>query len=195
MIRLKTAQICRTTKETDIRVTLNPYGSGKIDIHTGIGFFDHMLTALSFHAGWDLTLQATGDLYVDTHHTVEDVGIVLGKAFAEALEDKSGIRRFGSAYVPMDEALCFAAVDISGRAFLVLHAPVREERIGDFETATLPEFMRAFAANAGITLHLKAEYGENGHHILEGLFKALAHALKEASALGASSVLSTKGLL
>lgn len=192
---MQKAVISRKTKETDINAILNPTGSGKTDISTGIGFFDHMLAALAVHAGWDLTLKVSGDLNVDTHHTVEDTGIVLGKAFAEALGDKSGIKRYGSAFIPMDEALCFAAVDISGRAFFVLRAPVREEKVGDFETSTLPEFMRAFAMNAGITLHLKAEYGDNGHHIIEGLFKALAHALQEASSPGTAGILSTKGLL
>lgn len=190
------AALTRTTKETDIRVALSLDGSGNADIDTGIGFFDHMLNALAVHGGFDLTVTCRGDLNVDGHHSVEDVGICLGKAFNEALGDKSGIMRFGSAYVPMDEALGFCALDISNRPFLVFNADFSNERIGEYESCLTEEFMRAFAFNAGITLHLKSEYGKNDHHITEALFKALAYALKQAVKLNDSgSVVSTKGAL
>lgn len=193
---MRTSEINRKTKETDISVTLALDGSGKADIRTGIGFFDHMLTALAVHGGFDLTVRCAGDLNVDGHHSVEDVGICLGKAFGEALGDKAGIVRYGSAVIPMDEALGFCAVDVSGRPFLVFHAELCNEKIGDYESCLTEEFMRAFAFNAGITLHLKAEYGRNDHHITEALFKALAHALKQAISQNADgAALSTKGVL
>ncbi|MBQ3842414.1 MAG: imidazoleglycerol-phosphate dehydratase HisB [Ruminiclostridium sp.] len=192
----RTAEISRKTKETDIKVKLNLDGTGKPDIVTGIGFFDHMLTALCVHGGFDMTVKCKGDLNVDGHHSVEDTGIALGKAFAEALGDKSGIMRYGSAFIPMDEALGFCALDISARPFLVFNAHFTNERIGDYEACLTEEFMRAFAFNAGITLHLRSEYGSNDHHITEALFKALAHALKQAVKLNADgSTLSTKGTL
>lgn len=193
---MRTSEISRKTKETDISVTLALDGSGTADIQTGIGFFDHMLTALAVHGGFDLTVRCAGDLNVDGHHSVEDVGICLGKAFAQALGDKAGIVRYGSAFIPMDEALGFCAVDVSGRPFLVFRAAFTNERIGDYETCLTEEFMRAFAFNAGITLHLSAEYGKNDHHITEALFKALAHALRQAVAENADgAALSTKGVL
>lgn len=193
---MRTSQISRKTKETDISVTLALDGSGKAEIDTGIGFFDHMLTALAVHGGFDLTVRCAGDLNVDGHHSVEDVGICLGKAFGEALGDKSGIARFGSAFVPMDEALGFCALDISNRPFLVLRAEFHNEKIGDYDTCLTEEFMRAFAFQAGITLHLKAEYGKNDHHVTEALFKALARALKQAVSKNADgAALSTKGVL
>lgn len=189
------AKITRKTKETDITIALNLDG-GNVEIDTGIGFFDHMLTALAVHGGFGLSVSCKGDLNVDGHHTVEDVGICLGKAFSEALGDKTGIMRFGSAFVPMDEALGFCALDISNRPFLVFNAEFTNERIGDYEACLTEEFMRAFAFNAGITLHLKAEYGKNDHHITEALFKALAYALKQAVRLNADgSAVSTKGAL
>lgn len=191
----KESKITRTTKETDIVIVLNLDG-GNVEIDTGIGFFDHMLTALAVHGGFGLSVSCKGDLNVDGHHTVEDVGICLGKAFSEALGDKTGIMRFGSAFVPMDEALGFCALDISNRPFLVFNAEFTNERIGDYEACLTEEFMRAFAFNAGITLHLKAEYGKNDHHITEALFKALAYALKQAVRLNADgSAVSTKGAL
>lgn len=193
---MRTSQISRKTKETDISVTLSLGGSGKAEIDTGIGFFDHMLTALAVHGGFDLTVRCAGDLNVDGHHSVEDVGICLGRALGEALGDKAGIVRYGSAFVPMDEALGFCAVDISGRPFLVFDAAFANERIGEYETCLTEEFMRAFAFNAGITLHVKAEYGKNDHHITEALFKALAHALRQAAAENEDgAALSTKGTL
>ncbi len=192
---MRTAEINRKTKETDISVKLDLDG-GEVNIDTGIGFFDHMLTALAVHGGFGLTVKAAGDLNVDGHHTVEDVGIVLGAAFAQALGDKSGIMRYGSCYIPMDEALGFCALDISARPYLVFKAGFTNERVGKFDTCLTEEFMRAFAFNAGITLHLCCEYGSNDHHIIEALFKALAHALKQAVRLNESGgALSTKGTL
>ncbi|MGN0577310.1 MAG: imidazoleglycerol-phosphate dehydratase HisB [Ruminiclostridium sp.] len=191
----RTAEIARKTKETDIKIKLNIDGSGVHDIDTGIGFFDHMLTALCVHGGFDLEISCKGDLYVDGHHTVEDVGICLGKAFCEALGDKSGIMRYGSAFIPMDEALGFCSLDISARPYLVFNADFSDDRIGEYDTCLTEEFMRAFAFNAGITLHLKEEYGKNDHHITEALFKALAHALKQAVSVNGGVTLSTKGTL
>ncbi len=190
------SKITRTTKETDISVSLNIDKCGNCKINTGIGFFDHMLTSLAIHGGFDLEISCKGDLDVDGHHTVEDVGICLGKAFCDALGDKSGIIRFGSAFVPMDEALGFCSLDISNRPFLVFNAEFSNEKIGDYDTCLTEEFMRAFAFNAGITLHLKAEYGKNDHHITESLFKATAYALKQAVKPNADgSAASTKGAL
>ena len=168
---------------------------GEVKINTGIGFLDHMLTALGVHGGFGLTLEAKGDLYVDGHHTAEDVGIVLGKAFCEALGDKGGIVRYGSAFIPMDEALGFCAVDISGRPFLVFNAEFVNEKIGELDTCLIEEFMRAFAFNAGITLHLRCKYGKNDHHKAEALFKALAYALKTAVKPNSGEIVSTKGVL
>ena len=188
------AKISRKTKETDISASLKLDG-GEVNINTGIGFLDHMLTALGVHGGFGLTLEAKGDLYVDGHHTAEDVGIVLGKAFCEALGDKGGIVRYGSAFIPMDEALGFCAVDISGRPFLVFNAEFVNEKIGELDTCLIEEFMRAFAFNAGITLHLRCEYGKNDHHKAEALFKALAYALKTAVKTNSGEIVSTKGVL
>lgn len=185
----------RNTKETQIKLILNLDG-GKISIDTGVGFFDHMLNSFATHGGFGLELSVKGDLNVDEHHTVEDTGIVLGKAFASALGDKSAIDRFGSFYVPMDEALAFSSVDISGRSFLVFDADFPQSRCGDYDCAMTVEFMRAFAFNAGITLHLKSLYGDNSHHITEALFKALAHSLRLAVKQNTSNKpLSTKGVL
>lgn len=191
---MRTAEITRKTKETDITVKLDLDG-GNVDISTGIGFFDHMLTAFAVHGVMGLTVNATGDLQVDGHHTVEDVGIVLGKAFKEAIGDMKGIARYGTAFIPMDEALGFASIDISGRPFLVFNAEFSDQRIGEFDTCLAEEFFRAFAFNAGVTLHLKCEYGKNDHHIAEALFKAAAHAVKAAKAVSGNEILSTKGVL
>lgn len=193
---MRTSEITRKTKETDIRIKLNIDGSGTPEIDTGIGFFDHMLTALCVHGGFDMEISCKGDLNVDGHHSVEDVGIALGKAFSEALGDKSGITRYGSAFIPMDEALGFCALDISARPFLVFNAEFTNEKIGDYDSCLTEEFMRAFAFNAGITLHLKSEYGKNDHHITEALFKALAYALRTAVKKNESGkAISTKGTL
>lgn len=184
----------RTTKETDCFIRLNLDG-GKAEISTGIGFFDHMLNSFAVHGGFGLKVAVTGDLNVDGHHTVEDTGIVLGKAFAEALADRSGIARFGSFFIPMDEALAFAAVDISGRPFLVFDAGFCQERIGDYDSCLTEEFMRAFAVNAGITLHASVKYGTNAHHQTEALFKAVGHAMRLAVSPAGQGPLSTKGTL
>ena len=193
--KLRKADVSRKTGETDIKISFNIDGSGKSNIDTGIGFFDHMLTAFAKHGFYDLDCKVKGDLNVDGHHSVEDIGICLGKAFAQALGDKSGIARYGSAYVPMDEALAFCSLDISGRAFLVFDAKFSDDRIGEFDTCLAEEFFRAFAFNAGITLHIREEYGKNDHHICEAIFKAVAHALKQALAFNGGAVLSTKGVL
>lgn len=190
----RTAVIERNTKETQIRLSLNLDG-GEVQVSTGIGFFDHMLTAFGFYAGIGLKVAVKGDLYVDGHHTVEDTGIVLGQALKEALGDKKGIRRFGSAYVPMDEALAFTALDFSNRPYLVFDAEMPQERIGDYDACLTLEFMRAVAVNGGITLHQKCFYGVNAHHITEGLFKSLGLAVKDAIRIEGDRVTSTKGVL
>lgn len=192
---MRAAEISRKTRETDINIELDLDGSGNVSINTGIGFFDHMLTALGVHSGMDLKINCVGDLNVDCHHSVEDTGIVLGQAFAKALGDKNGIARYGSAYVPMDEALGFCSLDISGRPFLVFDADFHDDRIGEYDTCMTEEFFRAFAFNAGITLHIKEVYGKNDHHIVEAVFKAVAHALKTAVKIEGDKVLSTKGVL
>jgi len=195
---MRVAQQDRKTQETDIHVSLDLDGQGRADIQTGIGFFDHMLTLLAKHAQFDLTIRAEGDLVVDGHHTVEDVGIVLGQAIARALGDKRGINRYGQAVIPMDEALLEAVVDVSGRPFLVYQAEHRAPAVGDFDTQLAEEFFRALAFNAGITLHLSCRYGKNDHHIIEGLFKALARALSVAVHIDparAGQIPSTKGVL
>ena len=191
---MRTASITRTTKETDIALELSLEG-GDVQVSTGIGFFDHMLTALAFYAGWGMKLTVKGDLQVDGHHTVEDTGIVLGQALREALGDKKGIRRFGSAYVPMDEALCFTALDFSNRPYLVFDAHMPQPMIGDYDSCLTVEFMRALSFNAGITLHQKCHYGINAHHITEGLYKSLGLAIKDAVKVEGSGVVSTKGVL
>lgn len=192
----RTAEISRKTKETDITVKLDLDGASKVEINTGIGFLDHMLTALAVHGGFSLFVECKGDLYIDGHHTTEDIGIVLGQAFAKALGDKAGIMRYGNAFIPMDEALAFCALDISARPFLVFNAQFANERVGEFDTCLTEEFMRAFAFNAGITLHLRCEYGSNDHHKIEALFKALAYAIKAAVRRNTDgSVVSTKGVL
>ena len=191
---MRTASITRTTKETDIALELSLDG-GQVEVSTGIGFFDHMLTALAFYAGWGMKLNVKGDLQVDGHHTVEDTGIVLGQALREALGDKKGIRRFGSAYVPMDEALCFTALDFSNRPYLVFDADMPQPMIGDYDACLTLEFMRALSFNAGITLHQKCHYGVNAHHITEGLYKSLGLAIKDAVKVEGNGVVSTKGVL
>ncbi len=191
---MRSAKIERNTKETQIKLSLSLDG-GEVDASTGIGFFDHMMTAFAIHGGFGLNLSVKGDLEVDTHHTVEDTGIALGQAFAEALGDKSGIERYGSFYIPMDEALAFCSLDISNRPFLVFDAIFNEERCGDYETCCTEEFFRAFAVNAGITLHINVPYGSNSHHQIEAIFKAVAHAMKTAVKENNNGVLSTKGVL
>ena len=184
----------RKTKETQISVNLCLEG-GPVEIHTGIGFFDHMLTAFAFYGGLGLELAVKGDLEVDGHHTVEDTGIVLGQAMSRALGDRKGIRRFASACIPMDEALCFAALDFSNRPFLVFDADMPQPMIGAYDACLTEEFMRAFAVNSGLTLHMKCLYGKNAHHITEALFKALGVAVREAVQVTSAGVTSTKGVL
>ena len=193
---LKTAHVSRGTRETVIDVTVTLDNKGMADISTGIGFFDHMLTALSVHSGISMTIKCKGDLHVDGHHSVEDTGIVLGQALAEALGDKSGIERYGSAYIPMDEALAFCCMDISNRPFLVFKGGFTNQMIGEYDACLTEEFFRAFAFNAGITLHIDMMYGSNDHHKCEAAFKAVAHALKKAvSETAGGQTLSTKGVL
>lgn len=192
---MRAAEVIRRTRETNVRVRLNVDGTGQTEISTGVGFFDHMLTALGAHAGFDLLVQVQGDLNVDCHHTIEDTGIVLGQALQKALGDVP-VARYGSAVIPMDEALGFVALDISRRPFLVFQCDFAADRIGEMDTQMVEEFFRAFAFQAGITLHAKVEYGKNDHHKAEALFKALAHSLKAAVVpLGDRAVLSTKGVL
>jgi imidazoleglycerol-phosphate dehydratase len=193
----RTAHIARKTSETDITLDLAIDGNGISDIATGVGFFDHMLTHIAKHGLLNLTVKATGDLHIDDHHTVEDVGIVLGKALAEALGDRAGITRVGNVAVPMDEALVFCAIDISGRGYLACDLVCPTPKLGDFTTEMVPEFFRAVAVNAGWTVHLRQLSGTNSHHIIESAFKAFGRALAEA--VGHSprvqGVPSTKGVL
>jgi imidazoleglycerol-phosphate dehydratase len=194
----RTVSLARKTSETDITLTLSLDGSGVSDVATGIGFLDHMLTALARHALFDLTLRATGDLHIDFHHTTEDVGIVLGRALAQALGEKRGIRRFGQALVPMDEALAEVAIDISGRPFLAWDVAFEQPKIGEMDTELFEEFFRAFAFNALITLHVTRRAGTNAHHVAEGCFKALARALRVAVEIDprvGNAIPSTKGAL
>jgi imidazoleglycerol-phosphate dehydratase len=193
----RSARIERTTGETSVVVGLDLDGNGAVSVTTGVPFFDHMLDALGRHALLDLTVEARGDLEVDAHHTVEDVGICMGRAIADALGDKAGIRRFGSAAVPLDEALVLAAVDISGRGSLTYEVEVPIELIGTFDTTLAREFLGSLATNAGMTVHLHEVAGENAHHIIEAAFKAFARALREAVELDprVAGVPSTKGVL
>ena len=187
--------VTRVTKETQIEVEINLDG-GEVNVSTGIGFFDHMLNAFAHHAGFGLNVTTEGDLIVDCHHSVEDTGIAIGMALKQALGDKAGILRFGSAYIPMDESLSFCAVDVSGRPYLVFKAEFPQERVGDFDTCMTEEFFKALSDNAGITLHLKNEYGKNSHHMIESIFKAFAYAMKTATRdNGTGEVISTKGVL
>ena len=188
------AEIIRTTKETDIKISLHLDG-GAVTVDSGIGFLDHMLTAFGVHSGFGLDVSCKGDLEVDGHHTAEDIGIALGQAFAQAIGDKKGIARYGSFYIPMDEALAFCSLDISGRAFLVFDAKFPQWRCGEFDCCRTEEFFRAFAMNAGVTLHIQSLYGNNSHHIIEAIFKAVAHALKAAVRIEYEDTLSTKGVL
>jgi imidazoleglycerol-phosphate dehydratase len=194
---VRTATITRKTGETEIRLTLHIDGTGVLTGSTGLGFFDHMLNTLVRHAGFDLALSCTGDLHIDDHHTIEDVGICLGAGFAEAMGDKAGIRRFGHSYVPLDEALARAVVDISGRSFLGFDAAFSRSAVGAFSTEMVREFFKAFVDNARITMHLTLLSGVNAHHQVEAVFKAAARALREAVSLDprVSGVPSTKGTL
>ena len=195
---MRTAEITRTTAETDIRLTLDLDGKGAGTVDTGVGFLDHMLTLFARHSRFDLAAKCVGDTQVDCHHTVEDVGIVLGRAFADALGDKRGICRYGSAVIPMDEALILAAADLSGRAYLGFELPLAAQKVGDFDTELVKEFFAAFVRASGCTLHIRALAGENTHHVIEGAFKAFARALRAAAALDSAApdeIPSTKGTL
>ena len=194
---MRTATFTRTTRETDIALTVNLDGSGKTELATGVGFFDHMLDAFSRFAQIDLALTCQGDLYVDEHHTIEDVGICLGKAIRDALGDRAGIRRVGSAWMPMDEALAFAAIDVSGRPYLAWNADFTAPMCGTMDTALAEEFFRAMSVNAGLTVHMNLLAGRNDHHKMEALFKAFGLALRDAVRVDANiqGVLSTKGSL
>jgi imidazoleglycerol-phosphate dehydratase len=194
----RSASAERTTKETSVRVELTLDGTGTSQVNTGIGFLDHMLDLLARHGRFDLTCRAEGDLKVDAHHTTEDAGIVLGKAFAEALGDKRGIGRFGDARVPMEDSLCAVAVDISGRGFLSYNAEFPAQKVGEFDVELVEEFLRAFCSNAGINVHVDVVRGTNTHHVAEAIFKALARALRAAVAIDpglGGEVPSTKGTL
>jgi len=193
----RTAEVSRETKETKVFVRLNIDGHGEADVATGIGFFDHMLAQLAKHGVFDICVRAEGDLEVDFHHVVEDTGIALGRAFAQALGEKANIARFGSAAVPMDECLVLAAVDLSGRPYCHVDVHVEPDKVGQFDTELLTEFMRALAHNGGLNLHLRMLSGGNAHHVLEATFKALARALDEATRIDErrQGVPSTKGVL
>lgn len=195
--KTRAALIQRTTKETDINLKLTVNGTGEVSVRTGVGFMDHMLTLFAVHGNFDLIVQASGDTYVDDHHTVEDLGICLGQAFAQALGGKSGICRYGHAYVPMDETLARVCVDLSNRPLLVYNVILTESKIGTFDTALAKEFLRAFSLHAGATLHVDLLHGENGHHIVEAIFKALGRAMAQASAPleKGRGILSSKGVL
>ncbi|MEI8215629.1 MAG: imidazoleglycerol-phosphate dehydratase [Eubacteriales bacterium] len=210
---MRIADIERKTKETDIKLHLNIDGKGDSKISTGIGFFDHMLESFARHGQFDLNIDCTGDLHVDYHHTVEDVGIVLGQAFDKAINDKKGIKRFGYACTPMDETLSIikteltgadiflsnennmisSTLDISGRPFLVFNAEFKNEMVGSFPTELVSEFLRSFAMNGKLTLHVNVPYGSNTHHIIEVIFKGLGRALKDAATINGDAILSTKG--
>ncbi|HWP26385.1 MAG TPA: imidazoleglycerol-phosphate dehydratase HisB [Xanthobacteraceae bacterium] len=195
---MRSATVRRTTKETDIEASVNLDGSGRSSISTGIGFLDHMLDLLARHSRIDITVSAKGDLHIDHHHTTEDVGIALGQAVKQALGEMRGITRYADVHVPMDEALTRAAIDISGRPYLVFKAEFVRDKVGTFDTELVQEWFQAFAMNAGITLHVETLYGTNDHHIAESCFKALARALRAAVAIdprAAGEVPSTKGTL
>jgi imidazoleglycerol-phosphate dehydratase len=195
---MRTSEIKRSTAETDISLTLNLDGTGKSEIETGCGFLDHMLTLFAKHGRFDLNVTCKGDTYVDDHHTVEDIGIVLGKAFAQALGDKKGITRYGSTVLPMDESLILSAVDLSGRGYLGYALEIPTEKVGSFDTELVEEFWLAFIRNAEATLHIRQLAGTNSHHIIEGAFKSVARSLKAAVAIDAAfadEIPSTKGVL
>ena len=194
----RTAQVVRNTKETQIEISLDLDGTGVSDIATGIGFFDHMLDSFARHGGFDLRVRTQGDLHIDLHHTVEDTGIVLGQAFNQALDGFKGVRRFGHAYVPMDETLTRCALDLSNRAYLIWKVTYRTPKVGDMDTELFKEFHHAFAMNCGACVHLETLYGDNSHHIAESGFKALARALRDAVELDPKTLgqaPSTKGVL
>lgn len=191
------SEVERKTRETEIRVVLELDGSGQAEIDTGVGFMDHMLTLFTVHGFFDLNIQAKGDTYIDDHHTVEDIGICLGQAFTQALGDKSGVNRYGHAYVPMDETLARVCVDFSNRPYLHYNVVITDQKVGTFDTALASEFLRALSLHAGLTLHVDLLHGQNAHHIIEAVFKALGRAVGDASSprQGLAGTLSSKGLL
>lgn len=194
--KMRIGEVTRATRETDIYILVELDGCGKVDISTGIGFFDHMLTALAKHSGISMTIQVKGDLEVDCHHTIEDTGIALGQALNRALGDKSGIVRYGTSYIPMDESLAMCSLDISNRPFLVFNCEFTNQSCGGYDLCMTEEFFRAFAFNSGITMHINLLYGSNDHHKAEAIYKAVAHALKTAVSFNEDgSTLSTKGVL
>lgn len=193
---MRTVELTRKTAETDITLSLNLDGTGKYEIHTGVGFFDHMLTAFARHGSFDLTVTCTGDTWVDDHHSVEDIGICLGDAFAQALGEMRGVTRYGHCVLPMDEALVLSAADLSGRGMLCWEVPLPTEKVGTFDTELAREFWLAFVRRANLTLHIRELAGENSHHILEGVFKSAARTLRQAVTLtGSDEIPSTKGNL
>ncbi len=194
---MRTAELERNTNETQIRVAVNLDGTGIADVSTGVGFFDHMLTHLAKHGQFDITVQAKGDLHIDAHHTVEDVGIALGQIFLKAVGEPKGLTRYGHAVIPMDEALAEAAVDFSGRPFLVFNAELPPVMVGDFDAELAEEFLRAFTVNSRMTVHIVLRYGKNTHHCIEGIFKAFARALGQALRIDPriTGIPSTKGVL
>ncbi len=193
----RVGEVTRTTKETDIRVAVGLDSSGSVAVQTGIGFLDHMLTLFAVHGRMNLDVSCQGDLFIDTHHTMEDIGICLGSAIAKALGDKGGIQRYGTAYVPMDEALVRVSLDLSNRPFLVCHLPFTVAKIGEMDTEMFPEFFRAVTVHAGLTLHIDCLHGINNHHMAEAAFKAFGRALRDATTMDATiqGVLSSKGVL
>ncbi len=193
----RSAEIDRKTRETQVSIALKIDGSGRGEIATGVPFLDHMLDSFARHGFFDLKVQAHGDLHIDEHHTVEDVGIVMGRAFKQALGDRSGIRRFGEATVPLDEALCTTVVDISGRSYLSYEVPISQERVGNFQTELVHDFMKAFSDEAGLNLHVNLRSGRNPHHVIETVFKSFARAMDQATSLEPriAGALSTKGTL
>jgi imidazoleglycerol-phosphate dehydratase len=197
MANERIARLARRTSETDIALTLNLDGTGQRNIASGVPFLDHMLDHVAVHGLLDLELSCRGDTQIDDHHSVEDIGIVLGQALAQAIGDKRGLTRYGCQWMPMDEALVLVALDFSGRGLLVYDVPIGTQKVGQFDTALVPEFLRALAHNAGITLHIKLQHGENAHHIIEAIFKGLGRALGQALARDPrrADVPSTKGVL
>ncbi|WP_418791702.1 imidazoleglycerol-phosphate dehydratase HisB [Phosphitispora sp. TUW77] len=197
MAKNRKSKVSRTTTETDINVSINLDGKGSYKLDTGVPFLDHMLALWSKHGMFDLDVEAQGDTGIDDHHTVEDIGICLGQAISQALGDKSGIRRYGTAFAPMDESLAMVVIDISGRAFTSLDIPIPAQKVGDFDTELVEEFLRALATNAEITLHVRLLQGKNTHHIIEAVFKALGRAVKEAVSIDEriEGIMSTKGQL
>ena len=195
---MRIANIDRITKETDVKISLNLDGTGVSEINSGSGFFDHMLTLFAKHGRFDLNVKCKGDINVDYHHTTEDIGICLGQAFSDALGDKKGINRYGNFILPMDEALILTAVDLSGRSMLVKELDIKANKVGDFDTELVEEFLLAFSRSANLTLHVRQLTGSNAHHIIEGVFKCLARSLKQAVTIDSSlkgEVPSTKGVL